>query len=100
MLDLWIYGFMSHSHSSSLWHIPTLWEYDWWEFDQIDDDFYHDHDDKNYDDGWRWSERYLEHKTLISHDHPFSYVLFQLLALHMMVKMMIVKKEDIGEGWC
>ena len=23
---------VSYSHLSSLWHIPTRWEYDWWEY--------------------------------------------------------------------
>ena len=23
---------VSYSHPSSLWHIPTWWEYDWWEY--------------------------------------------------------------------
>ena len=23
---------VSYSHPSSLWHVPTKWEYDWWEF--------------------------------------------------------------------
>ena len=23
---------VSYSHPSSLWHIPTRWEYDWWEY--------------------------------------------------------------------
>ena len=23
---------VSYSHPSSLWHIPTKWEYDWWEY--------------------------------------------------------------------